>query len=735
MHERNWDESALQWESLRGDSHSENTFPTLEVDEALAAEQEQRLLTHEPGYAAWLRIVVLRCFVHTPALAKLKFRFEYHVSLLAGFLGMVNLQEFSKSQSLGQLQHALQQVLSQWESRAGPRCRFPDALERNLTMLGGRVGLSESDIEILGLCVLIHADPIVRVLNEVLGSEMTGYNIPTVIAPMLSMDSEVVAQCLSRTGALRSTGLLSINVAGRHCLRDVLDLLTPSFTTHMLDEETDIGTLLDAFVRSPKAPLLQHKDYSHVQQDLKICKAILADSIQYRRTGVNFLIWGQPGVGKTEFVKMLAAELNAPLLEICTTDLEGEPITPVQRVRNFSVAQRFYSEKPTLLLFDECEEIFDTRHFSSDSEQLPRKSWINHTLESNRMATFWIANSIQTLDDAFLRRFSLCMEMPVPPLSQRKKMLSHAFGDTLSAKTKSRIANNAEATPAVFTQAARLLKVVASNEPSAVRNSLAIHLINGTLKAQGKAQVCIEDRRSVAADPFDAGLINCDVDLVALKDGLKRLRNARLCLQGPPGTGKTAFGKWLSRELKMPHISVKASDLLSSHVGDTEQKMAHFFDRAREEKALLQIDEVDSFLYDRKSANAHWEITQVNEMLTQMEDFSGIFVASTNLFQNLDEASLRRFDMAIKFGYMTKSAAWAMFQSTCKTLDVANPQSVSRERLAGLSQLTPGDFEQAIRRSRLLPPMLAEDVFDGLAKAQALKKPAGSHPIGFTAKS
>ena len=45
---------------------------------------------------------------------------------------------------------------------------------------------------------------------------------------------------------------------------------------------------------------------------------------------------------------------------------------------------------------------------------------------------------------------------------------------------------------------------------------------------------------------------------------------------------------------------------------------------------MLLLDEVDSFLQDRRQARQSWEVTLVNEMLTQMETFHGIFIASTN---------------------------------------------------------------------------------------------------------
>ncbi len=76
---------------------------------------------------------------------------------------------------------------------------------------------------------------------------------------------------------------------------------------------------------------------------------------------------------------------------------------------------------------------------------------------------------------------------------------------------------------------------------------------------------------------------------------------------------------------------------------------------------MLLLDEADSFLRSRKDAQQSWEITQVNELLTQMESFSGIFICSTNLVTTMDEASLRRFDYKIRFNYLKPEQSWALF--------------------------------------------------------------------------
>ena len=92
---------------------------------------------------------------------------------------------------------------------------------------------------------------------------------------------------------------------------------------------------------------------------------------------------------------------------------------------------------------------------------------------------------------------------------------------------------------------------------------------------------------------------------------------------------------------------------MGSFVGETERNIALAFRQATQQKAILHIDEIDSFLVARDAHESLWQVTMVNEFLTQMDGFSQTLIVSTNRFEALDEAALRRFDMSIELGSLT----------------------------------------------------------------------------------
>jgi SpoVK/Ycf46/Vps4 family AAA+-type ATPase len=710
------------------------TMAELECSDLIASELVNDLVDSDHRYAEWLRVVMLRVLLRTSALGKLKGRHCYNLNKTCEFLGFENFEDFAEKRSLYEIQTTLTRVLLRREKKLGSGCHFPANLQKNLRELAAIIGLDSLEQDILGLAILIHAESVLEPCCDLLGSDLTAVNLPRFLGPVLGEKPATIAKCLQRSEKLATSGLLMVDMSDRFGLRQLLDLLTSSFAARMLMPLQDVRTILDAFVRPAPAPQLQMQDYAHLGTSLEICMSLLKKCKEPSMNAVNILIYGKPGTGKTEFSRLLALELGMQLMEINAASLSGAPVMPMRRLRNYSTAQSFFQNMPSVLLFDECDEVLQfnsTIEGESDKPSLPRKSWVNQILETNKVPTLWVANNIERFDDAYLRRFSVCIEMPMPSGSQREKMLQNAFADTISAKVQARMALSKDASPAMLTKTAQVLDLIAADKTVEVRDEMALHLLNGALKAQRKPEVLNRIGVGLADTGFAPQWVNCDVDLQMVAASLADSRAGRMCLWGPPGTGKTAFGKWIAQMLGAPHMIVKASELLSAFHGETEQKMARAFEEARQQKAVLQFDEVDSFLQDRSKATRQWEVTQVNEMLTQMENFEGIFIASTNLFDNLDEASLRRFDMAIKFDFVKPDVAWEMFVKACDIMGVVNVQDVHPQALAMLRNLTPGDFEQLVRRARLLKPSNAQQVLRHLQSAVALKKSGSSRPIGF----
>jgi SpoVK/Ycf46/Vps4 family AAA+-type ATPase len=167
-----------------------------------------------------------------------------------------------------------------------------------------------------------------------------------------------------------------------------------------------------------------------------------------------------------------------------------------------------------------------------------------------------------------------------------------------------------------------------------------------------------------------------------------------LLLCGPPGAGKTEFVKHLGAVLDTKVVVRMGSDLLSMWVGGTEQNIKAAFAEAETEKAILFLDEIDGLVQSRERATRSWEVTQVNELLHQMENFKGVLVGATNFMDNLDPATLRRFTFKIEFDYLDGIGKRLFFERIFGII----PNSAGSTRLDAIGKLTPGDF-RTVRQS------------------------------------
>jgi SpoVK/Ycf46/Vps4 family AAA+-type ATPase len=202
---------------------------------------------------------------------------------------------------------------------------------------------------------------------------------------------------------------------------------------------------------------------------------------------------------------------------------------------------------------------------------------------------------------------------------------------------------------------------------------------------------------------YNLDFINTDMPVSKLVDAMKINSSGTFCFYGPAGTGKSELARYMADEIGKPLMLRRASDILSMWVGGSEKNIANMFAEARQQEAVLVLDEADSFLADRRDAKQSWEVTQVNELLTQMEAFEGIFVCTTNLMEKLDQASLRRFAFKLKFDYLNADQRWAMFTQEFERLGGELATAADWEKqVRNLSKLTPGDFAVAARQFTIL---------------------------------
>lgn len=587
--------------------------------------------------------------------------------------------------------------------RRAASAKCPAVLARNVAMLAGMLHLNEVECRVLEFAVLLHTNPLLEQVCSTIGG-ITMLRLRHALSVILKLEPTQIEAALSRQSTLLNAGLLSVDRSLNSSMAAKLDLLSYGFADLMLSDALEpLDILRDIITRCSPAHL-DFSDYQHLQRELGILRPYLKRTVAARQSGVNILMYGSPGTGKSQLGRLLAADMGLELFEISSENSDGDPIDASRRLRAHRTAQAILGNRSTMLLFDELEDVFADGNnlFGEKSTAQKHKAWINRMLEGNPVPTLWLSNNVQCMDPAFVRRFDMVIELPVPPLSQRRRIVAQAAGDLLPPAAVERIATSEKLAPALISRAISVVQRIQGDLPADQIPGAVEWMVSATLQAQGHAAIKRQDANRLP-DFYDPAFINTSDDLAGIAEGLKHTRSGRMCLYGPPGTGKTAFGRWLAEQLEIPLSVKRASDIMSMWVGGTEQNLARAFREAEDEGALLLIDEVDSFLQDRRTARQSWEVSGVNEMLTQMEAFSGVFIASTNLMTGLDQAALRRFDLKLKFDFLRHDQAWAMLEQQCHALGLPAPEAALHGRMSKLARLTPGDFAAVARQHRFRP--------------------------------
>ena len=197
-----------------------------------------------------------------------------------------------------------------------------------------------------------------------------------------------------------------------------------------------------------------------------------------------------------------------------------------------------------------------------------------------------------------------------------------------------------------------------------------------------------------------------------------------MCIYGDPGTGKSAYARFLANKLGINVICKSAADILDQYVGNSEKLIAEAFEEAEKKKAMLIIDEVDSFLRSRGFAQRNWEVTMVNQMLTCMENFNLPFICTTNFIDMLDQASLRRFTFKFKFGSLKSEQIENAFEYKFKIKPSAE--------IIKMKGLTVSDFVNIKKECDILGITNIDEIAKMLDETVALKESEDlSTNIGF----
>ena len=623
-------------------------------------------------------------------------------------------------------------------ARLKPKSILKTPGNRNTLLLAKLLGLNSVESRLLDftetrgfglLCTFL------RAIDGLAPNDAYGLVAVAIDAPV-----SAVKAALRASSPLRSYGLLRMDSTPND-LEDFLRL-DDSGQTFLTDDFSSTDDMLRVVLQPGQSPSLNELDYPHLAREFAWLVHYLKNVASRRVKGGNVLFYGAPGTGKTEFARLLAQYAGLAGFEVKAADDDGDPVSGKTRLRHFALSQCFLSEREqSLIIFDEIEDVFpDTgSDFSaffggnvSSSRSDQSKAWLNQQLENSPVPAIWISNSINAIDDAFLRRFAFHLEFRTPPKDVRERVIRRCLENSVvSDKLVVSLAMDDNLSPAQINQAGRFASLC-QTVPGEMDEPALLHAIKASQSAMGHHLQTHSQLATAGRCNFAYLNLDSEIPVDRIEQALCRNSAATLCFYGVPGSGKTCLARHLADAIGRPLMTRRASDLLGMYVGESEKRIARMFRDAEQQGALLLLDEADSFLRNRQQAQRSWEVTQVNELLQQMEEFDGIFICTTNLMDEVDDAAMRRFTFKLRFDALTQPQREALFAEIVLGRSDAPLEPPIRHALQHMAAATPGDFATVQRQERLLDERYSpEDFVLHLERECALKRSGQSGPIGF----
>lgn len=482
--------------------------------------------------------------------------------------------------------------------------------------------------------------------------------------------------------------------------------------------------------------------FSVKQESLEICSDLLNG-----KNPVSILFYGKPGSGKTELAKSLCRQTGKQIYIFKNEVETNERNNVLGRL----VCLLSMERKDSILIVDEADSLLKTMDFSFFGMSPSKtKGTVNKMLENNRDKVIYIINHQHQIDDSTRRRFTFSIRFEAMPKSMMKNIAEQKLKDMdITENTKAELVSMLDKYHLTGQSVENIVKTIdameCKDEDTLLKkadivmkeNSL---LLNGKKKKMRDRVKAEYDLRVLNASMNPGEIVNMVQNAAKYAEKNKNTENGiRMLFYGLSGTGKTELARYIAEQLGKEIILCRPSDILSPYVGQDEQHIREAFEEAEQNDAILLFDEADTFFYDRNQAQRTWERSLVNEFLTQMEEFSGILICTTNLRNIMDPAMQRRFHMLVEFKPMKFDGIKIMAEKYFPSFHLSNKEI---EELEDCESVTPGDFGALSSRIRFMNPddVKSEYILDELKKLQVEKKKqwkdegnSKKGKIGFTA--
>jgi transitional endoplasmic reticulum ATPase len=423
------------------------------------------------------------------------------------------------------------------------------------------------------------------------------------------------------------------------------------------------------------------------------------EAARYRVVHNGILFHGPPGTGKTLLSRALAGEYGLRYIRFSPASIASsyihEAAANLQRL--FELARK---NVPCLLFLDEVDTIASDRGDQPSADHREVVTQLMNSLEEYRTVPGLVivaaSNDIDRLDPGLREgRFDSKILIGLPDVDARKDIMRVLLErlddavdwdgidvDEIAERTSGR---NAAALEAFVSSAAQ--SALASGGVVTQEDLLAaLRQREGTDRTRLDEQLTWDD---VVLDEDVRDQLDELMTVFAQPDLARKLgvaAPAGILLHGPPGTGKTTVAKVIASQVAASFYEMSAADILSKWAGESEQRVAKMFTKARANRpSVIFIDEIEGLLRRRSGdATSPWEQRVVGQFLRELDGLRGgegvLLIGATNRLDIIDDAVVGRRLTPIEVGLPDLAGRVQLLGVLCR--DVALAKDVDLKMVA-----------------------------------------------------
>jgi transitional endoplasmic reticulum ATPase len=418
---------------------------------------------------------------------------------------------------------------------------------------------------------------------------------------------------------------------------------------------------------------------------------------RYQVVHNGILFHGPPGTGKTLLSRALAGEYGLRYIRFSPASIASayihEAAANLQRL--FELARQ---NAPCVLFLDEIDTIASNRSDQPSADHREVVTQLMNSLEEFRRVPGLVicaaTNDIDRLDPGLREgRFDTKILLPLPDSEARQSILTVLLERRDEAVDWAAIDIDAIARLTSGYNAAAVEGIVSRAAQAALADDVRIshsQLVGAVEEREGKDRLNLDEKLTwddvVLADPTRSEIF--EILSVFSRPQLARELGVKppagILLYGPPGTGKTTIAKVMASEVSASFYELSAAELLSKWAGESEQKVAKLFAKARSGRpAIVFIDEIDGLLRRRSSdSSAAWEERVVSQFLRELDGLRAgegvLLVGATNRLDIIDEAIVSRRLTPIRVGMPDLEGRMRLLELLCKNLKLAKDVKLRR---------------------------------------------------------